>query len=124
MRTMNAAGKRLTMYFDTRAWVEFEDAFYSTEELLRRISENDRATEARIQLAAVTANCGARKEGRNEAYTPEWLMDNLTPKQIREAAAMAQQAWLEGMRREAVDDDSQEVDEVAAELAKKDRADA
>ena len=40
MRTMNAAGRRLTMYFDTRAWVEFEDTFYSTEELLRRISDS------------------------------------------------------------------------------------
>lgn len=124
MLTMEAAGKKLTMYFDTRAWVEFESKYYSTDELLRRISENDKATEARIQLAAVTANCGARRDGQKAAYTPEWLMENLTPKQIREAASLAQQAWLEGMRRESVEDDDQEVDIVAAELAKKDQADA
>lgn len=124
MYRMEAAGKTLTMYFDTRAWVEFESKFYSTDELLRRITENDKAMEACIQLAAVTANCGARREGQKADYTPEWLMDNLTPKQVREAAYMAKMAWLEGMRRENVNDEDEEVDVVAAELEKKDPAGA
>ena len=124
MHVMEAAGKRLAMYFDTRAWLDFEREYYSTDELLRRITEGDKATEARVQLAAVTATAGARREGRKETITPDWLMDNLTPKQIRQATALAQAAWLEGMKREMVEDDDQDVDVVAAELEKKDPAGA
>ena len=124
MHVMEAAGKRLAMYFDTRAWLDFAREYYSTDELLRRITEGDKATEARVQLAAVTATAGARREGRKETITPDWLMDNLTPKQIRQATALAQAAWLEGMKREMVEDDDQDVDVVAAELEKKDPAGA
>lgn len=124
MQVMEAAGKRLAMYFDTRAWVEFERKYYPTDELLRRISEGDKAVEARIQLAAVTATAGARREGREEEITPDWLMDNLTPKQIKQAMAMAQNAWIDGMHRETVEEADEDVDAVAAELEKKDPAGA
>lgn len=123
MRAMEAAGRRLAFWFDTRAWLEFEEKHYSTDELLRRISENDKATEARMHLVAVTATAGARKEGRSEPVEPSWLMDNLTPKQMREAAYMAQQAWMDGMKRETVEDED-DVDVVAQELAKKEQAGA
>lgn len=116
---MEAAGKRLAFYFDVRAWLDFENQYYTTDELLRRIDKNDKPTEALLHLAAVTATAGARKEGRNEAISAEWLMDNLTPKQMRRAAKLAQQAWLDGMRREDVNDEDEDVDVVAAELAKK-----
>lgn len=124
MHAMEAAGKRLAFWFDVQAWLDFEEAYYSTDELLDRIREGKRPMEARIQLAAVTATAGARKEGREDNVTPQWLKEHLTPKQIREATTMAQAAWLEGMQRDAEDED-EDIDVVAKELAeKKDKADA
>ena len=103
--TMTAKGRELTMYFDNKAWMAIEEEFGSLEAMYELMDGKDKPLFHTVRMTAVIANAGERKAGRPADITPEWLMDNLTPKQIRAANTMAKLAIMEGWKRETVDED-------------------
>lgn len=121
---MKAGGRELRFAFDLRAWFDIEKAFGSMTEMNRRFEEKDRPMEAGMELAAITANAGARENG-GEPVTVEWLTQTLTPKQAVKASGMAKAAFVNGMTRDEDEDEEEApVDEVAEEIQKKTSAEA
>lgn len=118
--TMTVKDRELTFYFDNAAWLEVEEAFGSMEKLWDKVEADETPMKLQLQLAAITANAGERKEGREPDITFEWMRDNLAPKQARLANTMAKLAVAAGLNRENVDDEDEGVvDLTAKELFKK-----
>lgn len=119
--SMTARGRTLTMYFDTAAWLEVEESFGSMEKLWAKVEADETPMKIQLQLAAIVANAGERKAGREPDITPEWLRDNLSPKQARKANTLAKMAVSLGLKRETADDDDEtgDIDVTAKELLKK-----
>lgn len=103
--TMTAKGRELAMHFDTDAWLAIEEEFGSLETMYELIDGKDKPLMHAIRMTAVIVNAGERKAGREMNITPEWLRENLTPKQIRAANTMAKLAIMEGWKRDTVDED-------------------
>lgn len=118
--TMKVKGRELLFRFTTRAWVEIEEKIGSLDKLHKKIDDDDAPLTTLIQLSAATATAGERYRGGKERVTADWLIDNLSPKQIKRANGLAKAAVTLGMRREeAEDDDSEVIDVVLEELKKK-----
>lgn len=112
---LTAAGREIPLRFDGQAWLDIEEHFGSLGEMNRRMAESEKPMQAAMELAAIVSAGGARKYG-GEAVTAAWLTENLTPREMNAAAALAKAAVTRGLtRRKAQDED---VDEVAEELAK------
>lgn len=120
---MCAAGRELDFRFTLRAWHNIEKAAGSLTRLLARVDGDDRPLDAMCLLCAETATAGARHAGRSETITTDWLLDHLTPKQMRRAQAMARNALTIGMRREVEEtEDDEVVDVILAEIEAEERA--
>lgn len=124
MKTMDAGGKTLYLDFGVRSYLEIEARYGSFEEFTRRIREHDRPYEAQIALAAACASNGNRLRGMAEEITPEWLMDNLSKREMDLVIAAAIDAYVIGMRREHVGGEDEDVDVIAQEIKKKPEQDA
>lgn len=103
--TMTAKGRELAMYFDNGAWLAIEEEFGSLETMYELMDGKDKPLFHTMRMTAIIANAGERKAGRKPDITPEWLTENLTPKQIRAANTMAKLAIMEGWKRDNVDED-------------------
>lgn len=119
--SITAKGRTLTMYFDLAAWLEVEETFGSLEKLWAKVDADDEPMKTQLQLAAIVANAGERKAGREPDITTEWLRDNLSPKQARTINTLAKIAMSLGLKRETADDDDEtgDIDVTAKELLKK-----
>lgn len=120
--------RKLLFRFTTRAWYNLEKRIGSLDKLLERVENGDRPLDAMLELCAETATAGEKYMGGQEEITKEWLIDNLSPLEMKRAEAKARDALTVGMRREIVDqDDSEVIDAIleeikAAERAKKENA--
>ena len=120
--------RKLLFRFTTRAWWNIEQKFGSLDKLLERAGGDDRPMDAMLELCAETATAGESYNGSKDVITKEWLIDNLSPLEVKRAQAKARDALTVGMRRENVDQDDSEVIDVileeikAAEREKKERA--
>lgn len=125
---MTVKGRKLLFRFTTRAWWNIEKKFGSLDKLLARVDEGDRPMDAMLELCAETATAGEKFMGTDEAISKEYLIDNLSPMEVKRAKALARDALTVGMRRENADQDDSEVIDVileeirAAERAKKESA--
>lgn len=117
--TMTAKGRELTMHFDNKAWLAIEEEFGSLEAMYELLDGKDKPLFHTVRMTAVIANAGERKAGRPADITPEWLTENLSPKQLRKANTMAKAAIMEGWKREAEEDDDVPVDVELEAIQKK-----
>lgn len=118
--TMKVKERELLFRFTTRVWVEIEEKYGSLDRMLKKIEDDDKPATTLIQLSAATATAGERHRGGKECVTADWLIDNLSPRQIKRANSLAKTAVTIGMRREeAEDDDNEVIDVVLEELKKK-----
>ena len=117
--TMTAKGRELTMHFDNKAWLVIEEEFGSLEAMYELLDGKDKPLYHTVRMTAVIANAGERKAGRPADITPEWLTENLSPKQLRKANTMAKAAIMEGWKREAEEDDDVPVDVELEAIQKK-----
>ena len=117
--TMTAKGRELTMHFDNKAWLAIEEEFGSLEAMYELLDGKDKPLYHTVRMTAVIANAGERKAGRPADITPEWLTENLSPKQLRKANTMAKAAIMEGWNREAEEDDDVPVDVELEAIQKK-----
>lgn len=117
--TMTAKGRELTMHFDNKAWLAIEEEFGSLEAMYELLDGKDKPLYHTVRMTAVIANAGERKAGRPADITPEWLTENLSPKQLRKANTMAKAAIMEGWKREAEEDDDVPVDVELEAIQKK-----
>ena len=121
--TMTAKGRELTMHFDNKAWLVIEEEFGSLEAMYELLDGKDKPLYHTVRMTAVIANAGERKAGRPADITPEWLTENLSPKQLRKANTMAKAAIMEGWKREAEEDDDVPVDVELEAIQKKTASD-
>lgn len=117
--TITAKGRELTMHFDNKAWLAIEEEFGSLEAMYELLDGKDKPLYHTVRMTAVIANAGERKAGRPADITPEWLTENLSPKQLRKANTMAKAAIMEGWKREAEEDDDVPVDVELEAIQKK-----
>lgn len=117
--TMTAKGRELAMRFDNKAWLAIEEEFGSLEAMYELLDGKDKPLFHTVRMTAVIANAGERKAGRPADITPEWLTENLSPKQLRKANTMAKAAIMEGWKREAEEDDDVPVDVELEAIQKK-----
>lgn len=123
--TISLGGRELPMAFDLRAWVEdVEPKFGSLTAMTARLGGQDKPVTAGVELITLTVNAGLRREGEKEKISREWVLDNLEPRDTAPAIRMAQLAVTSSFVGEIEDDDGEDVDEVLAEIEKKDAADA
>ena len=126
--TLEVKGRKLLFRFTTRAWHNLEKKIGSLNKLLNRITDDDRPMDAMLELCAETATAGERYNESRDVITKEWLIENLSPLEVKRAYTVAKDALTIGMRRENADQDDSEVIDVyleeakAAERAKKERA--
>lgn len=123
MQMVEIGGAQVRLAFDLQAWFEVEDAFGSMDNLRERLTEDKRPVQACMALLAIEANAGARAVGEETKHTVEEMLAKVKPWQVAELTGAAYDTLAEGMRREE-NDAHEDVDVVAEELAKKDRADA
>lgn len=121
--TMTAKGRELAMHFDNKAWLAIEEEFGSLEAMYELLDGKDKPLYHTVRMTAVIANAGERKAGRLADITPEWLTENLSPKQLRKANTMAKAAIMEGWKREAEEDDDVPVDVELEAIQKKTESD-
>lgn len=121
--TMTAKGRELAMHFDNKAWLAIEEEFGSLEAMYELLDGKDKPLYHTVRMTAVIVNAGERKAGRPADITPEWLTENLSPKQLRKANTMAKAAIMEGWKREAEEDDDVPVDVELEAIQKKTASD-
>ena len=120
--------RKLLFRFTTRAWWNIEQQEGSLGKLLNRMNGDDRPLDATCVLIAETATAGERFAGSKEKITKDYVIDNLTPLQIKRATTVAKAAVTAGMHREDLDQDDGEVIDAyleearAEERAKKENA--
>lgn len=117
--TMTAKGRELTMHFDNKAWLAIEEEFGSLEAMYELMDGKEKPLYHTMRMTAIIVNAGERKAGRTPDITPEWLTENLSPKQLRKANTMAKAAIMEGWKREAEEDDDVPVDVELEAIQKK-----
>lgn len=118
--SITARGRTLHFFFDTKAWAQIEREFGSLETMYDLIDGNENPLDHTLRMTALIANAGARQRQEPEEVTPEWLLENLTPKKIRKAGTLAKLAIMAGWKREEVDDEDEgPVDVVLEEQQKK-----
>ena len=110
--------RKLLFRFTTRAWWNIEQQEGSLSKLLERMNGDDRPLDATCTLIAETATAGERYNGGKEKITKDYVIDHLTPAQVKQAAKMAKSAVTIGMRRQELDQDDEEVIDAYLEEAK------
>lgn len=109
--------RKLLFRFTTRAWWNIERQEGSLSKLLERMNSDDRPLDANCVLLAETATAGEKYNGSKETITKDWILDNMTPMQVKRATALAKSAVTAGMRREEVEqDDGEVIDVILAEI--------
>ena len=116
--TIKTKERKLLFRFTTRAWHNIEQQEGSIGKLLERMSGDDRPLDATCLLIAETATAGERFAGGKEKITKDYVIDNLTPRQVKQAGEMAKTAVSIGMRRQELDQDDNEVIDAYLEEAK------
>lgn len=115
--------RKLLFRFTTRAWHNIEQQEGSLTKLLDRMNSDDRPLDASCILIAETATAGERFAGGKEKITKDYVIDNLTPLQVKRCTAIAKSAVTAGMRREHIDqDDNEVIDAILLELEAEERA--
>lgn len=115
--------RKLLFRFTTRAWWNIEQQEGSLTRLLERMNSDDRPLDATCVLIAETATAGERYSGSKEKITKDYVIDNLTPLQVKQAARIAKSAVTAGMNRQELDQDDDEViDAILLELQEQERA--
>lgn len=123
--TISIGNRELPMAFDLRAWVEdVEPKFGSLTSMTARLGGQDKPVTAGVDLIVLTINAGMRRDGSKEKLTRDWVLDNLKPGDTAAAIRLAQLAVTSSFAGEIKDDEDGDVDEVLAEIEKKDAADA
>lgn len=117
--SMTVKERKLLFRFTTRAWLEIEEKVGSLTKLLRRIDEDDAPMNALIQLTAACATAGEKYAGGKDRITVDWLAENLSPKQIKQANHLAKLSLTVGMRREEAEQADDEIIDVVLEEIKK-----
>lgn len=118
--SMTARGREIVMYFDTEAWLDVEREFGSLGQMYEQLDQDKAPMTVNLRLAEITARAGARHARQEETpVTLAWMIDNLTPKQARKLNTLAKLAVVQGMAREDVDDEDEDIDVTAEELQKK-----
>lgn len=118
--SMTARGREIVMYFDTEAWLDVEREFGSLGQMYEQLDQDKAPMTVNLRLAEITARAGARHAGQEETpVTLAWMIANLTPKQARKINTLAKMAVVQGMAREDVDDEDDDIDVTAEELQKK-----
>lgn len=121
---INAGGRELPLGFDLRAWVnDLEPKFGSLTQMTERLNSQDKPITAGIDMLTIVVNAGARMDGGKEKIDREWLIDNIKPAEIAACIGMGQVAIMASFHQENTDVD-EDVDEVLAEIEKKETADA
>lgn len=120
-KSIRVGGQPLTYRFDLKAWLEIEEAFGSLEEMNRKVKVKDHPMTANLKMLSIIATRGAvHRDGKEaEPVTMGMLAESLSPSEMSFAVMQAQAAILAGMERKHVDDEDEDVDVVAEELAKK-----
>lgn len=122
--SINVAGRELPLGFDLRAWVtDLEPKFGNLTQMTERLNSQDKPITAGIDMLAIVVNAGARMAGSKEKIDREWLIDNIKPAEIAAYIGMGQVAIMASFHQENTDAD-EDVDEVLAEIEKKETADA
>lgn len=103
--TITVRGRELAMHFDTETWLEIEEEFGSLEAMYDLIDGQDKPMANIMRMTAIIINAGEKKTGRTPDITPEWLRDNMSPKQMRTANTLAKTAIMIGWKRETVDEE-------------------
>lgn len=115
--------RKLLFRFTTRAWWNIEREVGSLEKLLERMNGDDRPLDATCLLISETATAGERFAGGKEKITKDYVIDNLTPLQIRRVTKIAKSAVTAGFRREDLDqNDGEVIDAILLELEAEERA--
>ena len=115
--------RKLLFRFTTRAWWNIEQQEGSLTKLLDRMNGDDKPLDATCLLIAETATAGEKYAGGREKITKDYVIDNLTPMQVKQAAKMAKSAVTAGMNRQELDQDDEEViDAILLELEAQERA--
>lgn len=122
--TVTVGGRTLHLEFGVPAYIELEKHFGSHAEFRRRTGENDNPYEAYVTLVCVCANNGARRRGEPQDMTTDWLMDNLSKREMDRAISAAISAYVKGSSCETLSDEDEDVDVVAEEIEKKEEAPA
>lgn len=115
--------RKLLFRFTTRAWWNIEQKEGSLSKLLDRMNSDERPLDANCVLLAETATAGERFKGSKETITKDWILDHMSPMQVKRATVMAKSAVTAGMRREeAEQDDGEVIDVILAEIEAEKRA--
>jgi len=115
--------RKLLFRFTTRAWLNIENQLGSLNILLERMSGDERPMDATVTLIAETAKAGDLHAGGDGKIDREYIIDHLTPGQIKKAARLAKTAVTAGMRREEIDqDDGEVIDAILLEIEAEKRA--
>lgn len=124
MMSITVAGRELPMGFDLKAWVnDLEPKFGSLTQMSERLNGQDKPITAGIDMLTMVVNAGARMNGSKEKISREWLIDNIKPAEVAAFIGMGQMAIMASFRQENADAE-EPVDEVLAEIEKKEPADA
>lgn len=121
MNTMRAAGRTLRLRFDLQAWLEIEERFDSLGAMLEALDRGTRPMRASLDACAILARAGARHAGEPDAPDAAWMAAHLSPRQANALISLARAAIVLGLRREDVEQEDEDVDVVAEEIAKKKR---
>lgn len=121
MNTMRAAGRTLRLRFDLQAWLEIEERFDSLGAMLEALDRGARPMRASLDACAILARAGARHAGEPDAPDAAWMAAHLSPRQANALIRLARAAIVLGLRREDVEQEDEDVDVVAEEIAKKKR---
>lgn len=117
--TITIAGKELPLGFDVYAWVEeIEPKFGSLTLMTERLGSQDRPIGAGVDMLTTVINAGYRLAGQKDKVTREWVLKNTKPREISALIREGKAAIYASFEQEMHEDDGP-VDEVLAELEKK-----
>lgn len=124
MLTITAGGRELPLGFDVRAWVnDLEPKFGSLTKMTERLGSQDKPVNAGMDMLTMVINAGLRLEGKKEKITRDWLIDAVKPAEVAVLISLGQAAIMASFHQETGEKD-EDVDEVLAEIEKKETADA
>lgn len=122
-KQVTIGGVQVHLAFDLLAWFDVEDAFDSMDAMREKLLNNKKPVSTLVELLAIEANAGERSKGKDGHFTAEWMKKNLKPWQVTGMIEKAYEALADGLEREECEN-SDDVDVVAEQLAKKRTADA
>lgn len=115
--------RKLLFRFTTRAWWNIEQQEGSLQKLLERMESDDKPLDATCILISETATAGEKFAGSREKITKDYVIDNLTPLQIKQVTRIAKSAVTAGMNRQELDqDDGEVIDAILQEIEAEKRA--